>query len=91
MINNIPEMKEFICDKQLRPTIPITIPNIYRELIERCWSQNPKDRPTFEEILQTLKTNPEFITESVDKEEFYQYISTIDNSEITFNSKNMNS
>ncbi|OHS92886.1 hypothetical protein TRFO_12271 [Tritrichomonas foetus] len=38
-----------------RPTIPSTMPRPLVELIKSCWSSNPIDRPTFEEILQMFK------------------------------------
>ena len=31
------------------------------ELIERCWSQNPEDQSTFENIVNELKTDPTYI------------------------------
>ena len=41
----------------------------YQKLIEKCWLPEPKDRPTFEEIVFHLKTNTEFITDKIDEEE----------------------
>jgi len=37
-----------------RPTIPAGCPLKWAELIKRCWSQAPADRPHFEEILKAL-------------------------------------
>ena len=34
-----------------RPTIPEGTPSALEALIERCWAQDPKDRPTFSEIV----------------------------------------
>ena len=53
-------------------------------MIERCWSQDPKDRPTFDEILFELKNNHEFITENVIEVEFLNYVRFIDEYKITF-------
>ncbi|KAK8889286.1 hypothetical protein M9Y10_034032 [Tritrichomonas musculus] len=61
-------------DEGYRPVFKETIPNCYKQLIEKCWDQDPKKRPTFEEIVNHMKTNQEFITENVDKEEFLNYI-----------------
>ena len=47
-------------------------------MIKECWSQNQDERPTFEEIVDKLKKNPDFITENVDKDEFLNYIDYID-------------
>src|ERR1051325_6549931 len=45
-----------IC-RGLRPTIRIETPGSLKELIERCWDANPENRPTAEEILNTLSRN----------------------------------
>ena len=60
------------------------VPNAYKELIEKCWSQEAKDRPSFDQIVKELKTNPEFITEDVNQDEFYDYVDYIDNYKSTF-------
>eukprot|EP01025_Chloroclados_australasicus_P038580 TRINITY_DN39816_c0_g1_i1.p1 TRINITY_DN39816_c0_g1~~TRINITY_DN39816_c0_g1_i1.p1 ORF type:complete len:508 (-),score=57.89 TRINITY_DN39816_c0_g1_i1:700-2094(-) len=38
-----------------RPIIPESCPENYRELIEKCWSQNPTDRPDAIDVLRMLK------------------------------------
>jgi serine/threonine protein kinase len=40
--------------KETRPTIPTSIHRSIRRLIEKCWSVNPDERPTFDEILTEL-------------------------------------
>ena len=55
-------------------------------MIERCWSENPSERPTFDQIVTELKTNKKFITEKVDEKEFCEYIQFIENSENTYES-----
>jgi len=43
--------------EQYRPPLPH--PNITQEwadLVERCWAQNPDDRPSFDEIVQILES-----------------------------------
>lgn len=62
----------------VRPEFTFKIDDCYRELIEKCWSQNPKDRPTFDEIVNELKTNEDFITDIVDRDEFQDYIELLD-------------
>lgn len=37
-----------------RPVRPENIPDQYWELIQRCWKQNPEERPTFDEIVEEL-------------------------------------
>lgn len=62
------------------------IPVCYKQLIEKCWSFDPKERPTFDEIYYHLKTNPDFITESINKEEFESYVKLLDEFQINRNS-----
>ncbi|KAK8847912.1 hypothetical protein M9Y10_018960 [Tritrichomonas musculus] len=63
-----------------RPQFNCPIPDCYKDLIIRCWSQEPEKRPTFEEIKEELRSNPEFIIESIDKEKFLDYVEMIDDS-----------
>ena len=39
----------------LRPTIPRNTDPRLTELLERCWRQNPNERPDFSEILEILQ------------------------------------
>lgn len=38
-----------------RPMKQDTIPDIYWDLIQKCWKQDPSERPTFDEITEMLK------------------------------------
>ena len=38
-----------------RPELPIDMSTLYKIIIDRCWSQEPKDRPSFLEICQVLQ------------------------------------
>jgi serine/threonine protein kinase len=40
--------------KGVRPTIPANVPVAFRELMGHCWSQQPEERPTFEQILRRI-------------------------------------
>jgi hypothetical protein len=43
-----------------RPEITVKCSQLLKELIQRCWDQNPKNRPTFAEIVARLEpTNEE--------------------------------
>ena len=76
--------------KGIRPQFKKNIPESYKNLIERCWAQEQDKRPSFDNILNELKTNRNFITESVNEKEFLNYIEYINCHEITFDeSKNM--
>lgn len=54
-----------------RPTIPDTLPEQYKTLIEECWAQQPEERPDFESIVIRLGTN-EFL-DGVDRHKFTEY------------------
>lgn len=70
-----------------RPTIDDDVPIAFKDLIEKCWSQLPEDRPSFSSIVEDLK-NPEFITELVDESTFWDYVDFIENSQATFDISN---
>ena len=57
--------------KGYRPKFNKTIPSFYKNLIEKCWSENPDDRPSFDEIVEILKTPDESFFNS--KDEFDEY------------------
>lgn len=67
-----------------KPPIPNELPKSYKDLIESCWQENPDKRPTFNEILDTLKTDKGFITEGINEKEFLDYVDLVDNYETTF-------
>ena len=68
-----------------RPKFTHEIPDVYKKLIERCWDQSADLRPTFDQIVNELRTNELFVTEKMDKEEFLKYIQKIDKSEKSYN------
>lgn len=69
-----------------RPQFKAPIPECIKKLIEKCWADNPNDRPTFDEIVEELTTNRDFITETVDETEYLNYIDYLNESKKTFNS-----
>lgn len=68
-----------------RPGFTVPIPNCYKNLITKCWSQNEKERPSFDEIVHWLENEKEFITDSVDEDEFLDYVQFIKSQGKTFN------
>ena len=85
----IESKKEFITyvvNEKYKPIIYNSCPECYKNLLQRCWSQDPEDRPSFEQILFELKTNPDFITEKINKEEFFNYARMIDEYQASFGS-----
>ena len=81
---NIFDLMKKVMIEGYRPEISEDIPDSFRNLIERCWSQNDEDRPTFNSIVDELKTNKEFITELTDELEYFNYIEFIDTYRSTF-------
>lgn len=68
----------------------------FRQLIEKCWSANPSDRPTFDEIYNRLSRNTEetvynvfddekneseYYLDDVDADEIFAYVDKIDNND----------
>lgn len=64
------------------PNLDESIPEAFRDLIQRCWSLDPEERPTFNEIVRLLRTDPDFIFDGVDKEEFFDYVKLLDHYQI---------
>ena len=67
-----------------RPIFRSPPPDAYKDLIELCWDNNPLNRPTFEEILLELRENTDFITESIDENDYYDFIDYIDQCQSSF-------
>ena len=61
-------------------------PESYQNLINKCWESNASNRPTFDEIVDELRGNEGFITETIDEVEFYNYIDYINEYESSFSS-----
>ena len=61
-----------------RPSFRYPIASSYEELIKDCWKDDPKERPTFEQIVFRLQTDKGFITSNVDEEEFLNYVCYVD-------------
>ncbi|KAK8835934.1 hypothetical protein M9Y10_040315 [Tritrichomonas musculus] len=57
-----------------RPNMTSDIPKCYSKLISKCWSQDPSKRPSFNQIINELKNNLGFITDSIDRDEFIEYV-----------------
>lgn len=64
---------------------PKIIPGCYWELIQCCWSHNPNERPTFDEITVALKDDRFAIEEfgmKTDLDQLHEYQARIDSDEI---------
>ena len=60
-----------------RPKFNTEIPESYKNLIERCWNQDPNKRPTFKQITQELREDPGFITSSINAKKYHDFIEKI--------------
>ena len=63
-----------------RPEFPngLLINEQLRELIERCWSGDPLERPTFKEIIEILRDNSLITELGVDNDDFENYAEMVD-------------
>ena len=43
-------------------------------MIEIGWSEDPNERPTFDQIVHELENDPNFITQDIDKNQYFNYI-----------------
>lgn len=66
------------------PTFDDSFPACYKQLIEKCGSKTPEERPNFGEIVEEIKKNPEFITEGVNKSDFQIYCDFVDSNNYEF-------
>ena len=69
-----------------RPEFTKPVSEVYKNLIQRCWSQIPSERPTSDEILKEIETNHNYITDDVDESEFLKYVQHISKYDVTFGS-----
>lgn len=58
----------------IRPEIPDGVQDKMKELIELCWSQDPKERPSFEHIFEKLSTDFSYSFETVEEDEINEYL-----------------
>lgn len=50
------EMRKAIIEQQARPILPSRTPKKMKSLMEKCWAQDPQQRPTFSEIIELFET-----------------------------------
>ena len=77
-LNNIYQIMSEVSILGHRPSFKYPIHPRYQKLIVDCWSQNPSERPSFDEIVESLRSDPEFITEMVDEDEYLNFIELVD-------------
>ena len=59
-----------------RPAIPIGLYPSLAKLIESCWSNNPDDRPDFDQILTTLAGDVALEVKNMEEPEVYKQLAT---------------
>jgi hypothetical protein len=64
------------------PDIPGEIPFFVGDLIRRCWSREPDDRPTFGEILEVLRANEFKLSDDCDCCLISSYVNWVEQNEI---------
>lgn len=69
----------------IRPKFSEQIGDSYKNLIKKCWSQDPDKRPSFEEIVKELKEDSGFITDTIDEAKYFNYINSIDETPVSLN------
>lgn len=47
------ELRMSVCDDEVRPKLPEECPKALADLIRKCWSSEPDDRPTFQDMLES--------------------------------------
>jgi len=52
---NVGLQKRILSNPQLRPTLPNECPEYLRFCLTSCWEGDPKDRPTFHDLLRMLR------------------------------------
>lgn len=65
-----------------RPKLSSKIPRKMQILLSRCWSENPLDRPSFDEIFEELSSDIfGYLGETVEEEEIMEYLFLLDEDE----------
>jgi hypothetical protein len=70
-----PLMKKVITGE--RPELPVSMNETVKEMIGRCWSVDPKARPTFDEIVMRLHEINWQLTPNVDPVKVSTFVSFI--------------
>lgn len=66
LINKVTSGKRYV--------IPNDVPKFYVNLIQKCWANDPNERPSFDEIVKELEQNDDFIFEGANVEIVKRYI-----------------
>lgn len=65
-----------VIEGTLRPEIPKDTPQYLSQLIQKCWSQQPEDRPPMSRVVSLL-SNPKYHFSGTDEEEFNTHLKSL--------------
>lgn len=68
-----------ITNENYRPQFPKNVKEPIKNLIEKCWSANPDERPDFKEIFNKLAgiVGDDYLLDGVNKEELNEYVKSV--------------
>lgn len=66
-----------VLHENYRPEFKVPVKESLKQLIINCWSNNPTERLTFEEIFNLIAFNRDFYLENVDEDEINFYVDDI--------------
>ena len=55
-------------------------------VFDSCFSQDPSERPTFDEIVESLRSEKGFLIDTVDQKSFFDYVKFNEESKKAFDS-----
>ena len=71
---NYTEFLKKVTKEEIRPKLDFPLKNGFQLLIEKCWSKNPRERPTFEEIFCKLSMTENLeISEIEDENDYFSF------------------
>ena len=68
-------MKHVVCG--MRETIPDSVTDSGRKLIEDCWAQEPEKRPSFDEICARLRREIDLLLPDVDMNRIQEILNKV--------------
>ena len=72
------EFKFKVINENLRPKIPEEFNYSLADLLSKCWSGDPNERPSFNEIYQKLYYDFNYHLDNVDTVKLFRYVSAIE-------------
>ena len=77
-VKSVEQLYNEVVNKKSRTVFKKNVPQIYQNLIVSCWSDDRNERPNFEVIVFNLGNNQQFITSSIRRKEFLNYVKYLD-------------